>query len=80
MATTQRINNTVNKSVSPPTMIPVIAPIGSSSPGSTISGVKVTVGDDVITVGDDVTDIVTVGFVNSLEGVTIGTTIFKNIL
>ena len=63
----------INKSTNAPTMIPMIAPMGSSSSGSSISGVKVTVG--VIT--DDVTDMVTVGLMNSLEGVTIGTTRFK---
>ena len=51
----------------------MIAPMGSLSSGSSISGVKVAVG--VIT--DDVTDMVTVGLVNSLEGVTIGTTTFN---
>ena len=71
MATTRRINIIINKSAAPPALIAIIAPTESASSDSVISGVEVTVG---VTM-DDVTDMVAVGLVNSLEGVTIGITI-----
>ena len=71
LATTQRANTAINKSTTLPAMMPMIAPIGSSSSDSVISGVKVTVG----VTTEDVTDMVAVGLVNNLGGVTIGITI-----
>ena len=61
----------INRSTNPPTMIPVMAPMGRLSSVVSISGIDVTVGVD------DVTDMVTVGLMNSLDGVMIGTTISK---
>ena len=48
-----------------------MAPMGRLSSVVSISGIDVTVGVD------DVTDMVTVGLMNSLDGVMIGTTISK---
>ena len=69
LATKRDVNiiSTINKSASPPTMIPMIAPMGRSSSDSIISGARMTV--EVTT--DDITDVVAIG---CLEGVTMGVT------
>ena len=70
----------ISESTIPPTTILMIAPMGSASSDSLISGVKVTVTVGVeVTVTVGVTDMVTVGLVNSLDGVTIGSTISKKL-
>ena len=61
-------------------MIPIIAPMGNSSSDSLISGITVTVGvttDDVTETVVNVTEMVGGGVVNSLEGVTITSTIMR---
>ena len=73
LTTIQIINITINKRRNPPTMMPIIAPMGSPSSNSSTSGVEGTVG--VVTRTVDVTDMVIVGLVNTLEGVTTGITI-----
>ena len=57
-------------------MMPIIAPIGSSSSSSSTSGVEGTVG--VVPGTVDVTDMVAVGLVKTLEGVTTGITIIQD--
>ena len=71
LATTHSINTTMNSSAIDPTLMPITAPMVSTSSDSWTSGV---------TVGDNITDVVVatemvgLGVVNALDGVTMGTT------
>ena len=67
LATPQTINITMSKSTNPPPMIPMTAPMGSSSSNFLISGVTVALG---IT-ADDVTEVAVV------EDIVIVTTIMR---
>lgn len=74
------ISTTINKITSAPAMMPITAPMGSPSSDSLISGVTVTVGvstDDVTETVVGVTEIVGGGVVNTLEGVTIASTVMR---
>ena len=70
----QTINTRANNSTNAPAMIPMTAPMGSTSDDSLVSGITVIVG---VTTADDVTEMVGGGVVKSLEGVKTGTTITR---